>query len=60
MEKNGKEHGSGRVEMSPQKRIQPGETIGVKLGVSERLTIQKLTMVESEIATTNASTAEGV
>ena len=36
--------------MSSPKRIQPGEPIGVKLGVSERLTIQKLTMVESEIA----------
>ena len=36
--------------MSSLKRIEPGETIDVKLGVSERLSIQKLTMVEPEIA----------
>lgn len=36
--------------MSSPKRIQPGDTIGLKLGVSERLSIQKLTMVDSEIA----------
>jgi len=32
------------------KRIQPGETIDLKLGVSERLTIQQLTTVEKEIS----------
>ena len=36
--------------MPPPKRIQPGVTIDLKLGVSERLTIQQLTMVEPELA----------
>lgn len=36
--------------MSSPKRIQSGDPIDLKLGVSERLTIQCLTMVEPEVA----------
>ena len=36
--------------MPSPKRIQPGEPIDLKLTVSERLTIQQLTMVESKLA----------
>lgn len=46
--------------MPSPKRIQPGETIALKLGVSERLTIQKLTMVEPEIAERVAKAPKGL
>lgn len=42
--------------MPSPKRIQPGEHIDVKLGVSERLTIQCLTMVAPELAKRVAKT----
>ncbi len=44
--------------MPTPKRIQPDEPIGLKLGVSERLMIQKLPLVELEIAERVAKTPQ--